>query len=90
MNAPSQLPPERLKHELAAIKSYLIAAEDVMKLGHMPDLTGLESRIAILCESVQNADNDLQKECLPELLALVDHLNVCERYIKKAQESVKT
>lgn len=72
----------QIKHELAAIRNYLIAAQDVMKTGHMPDLTGLENRVAILCEAIQTAEPDAQKECLPELMVLLDQLNSCATDIR--------
>lgn len=77
-------PAPRIRHELEAIKSYLVAAQDVVKSGHMPSLEGLESRIARLCESIQTADADTQQTCLPELFALIEHLNACEKTIRES------
>ena len=77
----------RLKHELAAIKNYLIAAQDVVASGHMPDLTGLENRIALLCQSIQKTEPAVQKECLPELTSLLDHLNLCEKGMRTSHEA---
>jgi hypothetical protein len=75
----------RIRHELEAIKSYLLAAQDVVKTGHMPELEGLENRIARLCESIQGADPETQQTCLPELFTLIDHLNACEKAMRESR-----
>jgi hypothetical protein len=72
-------------HELAAIRNYLLAAQDVVKSGHMPDMTGLENRIAVLCEAIQQAPPDVQGECLPQLHILIEQLNACEQAMRKSQ-----
>jgi hypothetical protein len=73
-------------HEMSAIRNYLIAAQDVVKSGHMPDMSGLENRIAALCEAVQNAEPHVQGECLPQLHELLTQLDACEKVMRESQQ----
>jgi hypothetical protein len=72
-----------LLHEIASIDKYLAAAEDALKAGHMPDMTGLEQRVGALCSTIQSADHDAQQKCLPPLQALLPRLNNCEAGLRK-------
>jgi len=83
MKTPGQTSP--VLHEMNAIRNYLIAAQDVVKSGHMPDLAGLEGRIAALCESILKAEADIQGECLPQLQELLEQLNACEKAMRASQ-----
>ena len=79
-----QNPAVQIGHEITAIKNYLIAAQDLMKSGQTPELAGLENRIAILCQSIKAAPQDTQKECLPELMLLLEQLNSCATDMRAA------
>ncbi len=68
--------------ELATIKNYLKAAEDVLASGYMPDITALGSRVAQLCERIQKGSKDVHEKCIPQLIALVEQLNQCEEKIR--------
>lgn len=79
--------------ELAAIRDYVLKAQDLMRAGKMPDMRGLEERTAALCEIIQKASSDLQKKCAPELVELVHQLDDCEKdlhaFCNEAAESTK-
>jgi hypothetical protein len=71
--------------ELNAIREYLGAVQASLKTGDMPDIAGLEKRVEALCLKVQKADEAVQKQCLPELSALLQDLDECERDLKEWQ-----
>jgi hypothetical protein len=75
-----------LLYEIGSIEKYLAAAEDVLKAGHMPDMTGLEQRVGALCSDIQKAAHDAQQKCLPPLQALLPRLNNCEAGLRKWKE----
>ncbi len=77
-------------HEMASIRNYLVAAQDVVRSGHMPDMTGLENRVASLCESIQKAPSEVQAECLPQLHELLAQLGSCEEVMRGATQSAES
>lgn len=73
--------------EIADVRKYLIAAQDVLKTGFMPDLSSLEKRVASLCENIKKIPQPDQKRCLPDLMALVKQLNDVERDMRVFYET---
>lgn len=71
-----------LMEELATIKAYLTAALGVLDSGYMPDITALESRVATVCERIQKAPQEIHDQCLEQLVALLEQLNLCEKKMK--------
>jgi hypothetical protein len=73
----------RLLEELDGIRKYLGAIQDCLKTGYMPDIASLEKRVSDICLKVQKAEEDDQKQCLPELSALMQSLDDCERDLRQ-------
>lgn len=78
-----------IKKELTDVKNYLTAAQDIMASGHMPDMGGLENRVAALCESIQTAPKDIRQEYLPALLDILETLNACEARMRELYEAMQ-
>jgi hypothetical protein len=78
-----------LLEELASIRDYLDAARAIARDGFMPDMSALEKRVADLCLGIQAADASAQKQCLPELAALLKNLDDCERDLRARHEAGK-
>ena len=74
------MPPlnDPITHELQALHEYVNAIRGVLASGRMPEMIGLEKRIAELCQSINLADPDAQKHYLPELKKLLEYINICE------------
>jgi len=64
--------------EFDSVESYLRAVRDVMDEGHMPDISGLDDRVAKLCDIVQEVSPDIQERCATKLDELLQKLNDCE------------
>lgn len=73
---------EQYLDEIQALRRYLSAAQDVMKTGFLPNLSGFDERIALLCGQLQEEDPALQERCLPELTALLVALDDCGKDMK--------
>jgi hypothetical protein len=80
-------PTHPLLAELATVKNYLSAAQDVLKSGYMPDITALEGRVQSLCEQIQKASKEIHEQCLPELIEVLEQLNRCETEMKLFHEA---
>lgn len=68
--------------EMATIRSYLTATEGVLDSGYMPDITALEERVGQICARIQKAEQEAHDAVLPQLIALVEHLNLCEKKMR--------
>ncbi len=68
--------------EFSAIDSYIAAVRETLRDGHMPDMRGLDSRVADICAALKESPPDVQKECLPKLAEMLDHLDECERDLR--------
>ena len=68
--------------ELNAIRIYLQAVQASLKDGSMPDMSGLDQRIADLCKNLHEAGREVQAQCLPELSVLLKDLDVCEKDLR--------
>lgn len=73
----------QIMHEIEAIKGYLTAAGDVVKSGHMPELVGLEERMAFLCEAIKKSTPETQETCLLHLPLILEQLNTCENAMRE-------
>jgi hypothetical protein len=74
---------------MAAVIRYLDAGQDVLNAGTMPDLRGLEERVAMLCERIKLAPPESHEECLPKLVILLEKLNDTEKAMRSFQEALK-
>lgn len=72
--------------ELATVQSYLVAAQGILDSGYMPDITPLESRVADLCQRVQQAPKEIHDQCLAQLVSLLEQLNLCEKKMRTFHE----
>jgi hypothetical protein len=73
---------QNLAREFSAIDEYLKAVSDILRDGHMPDLSGLDGRVSELCTALQSADPEIQQQFLAQMSALLQKLDVCEKEIK--------
>jgi len=71
-----------LAREFGAIDDYLKAVSDILRDGHMPDLSGLDDRVSELCTSLQNATPEIQQQFVEKLAALLKKLDICEEEIR--------
>jgi len=72
-------------NELNALCQLFTDADASLKKGKMADLTGVDKRVAAVCQTVQESMPEQQKEFLPELTVLINLLNVYEQGIKSMQ-----
>ncbi len=77
--------PQNLLREFDSITTYLDAVHETVKQGHMPDMRGLDKRIADLCAALEQAPQDIQQQCLPKLGAVLEKLDICEAAIRAFQ-----
>lgn len=73
--------------ELNALCQFFSDAETGLKKGQIVDLTGIDARVAAVCQTVQQAIPEQQKEFLPELTVLINLLNIYEQSLRTAQSS---
>jgi len=73
---------QSLLNEFNAIDAYLKAVREILQEGHMPDMAGLDKRVAALCSTLETADTDVQQQCVPKLSDLIKRLDVCETEIR--------
>jgi len=82
---------QSLTHEFEAIDEYLKAVSDILRDGHMPDLSGLDARVSELCSTIQGAEPELQQQFLSKMSTLLEKLDLCERDIRAFHDqSVKS
>lgn len=74
---------ETLK-ELNALCRFFADAEAALKKGKVIDMTGVDARVAAVCQNVQKAMPEQQKEYLPEMTALINLLNVYEETLRSS------
>ena len=48
----------------------------------MPDMIGLDNRVADLCAALKESEPEIQQECLPKLSEMLDRLDECERDLR--------
>lgn len=71
--------------ELDDLKSFFTAAQNQLQVGQITDITGVEKRVAVVCEIVQKAAPAQQEAYLPELTVLIDLLNGYEEDLRRLQ-----
>lgn len=71
--------------ELNELSAFFIQAEATIKGGGNVDMSGMDARIADVCQTVQDALPEQQEQYLPELTALLNLLNSCEMAIHNMQ-----
>lgn len=72
---------ETLK-ELNDLCQFFARAETSLKKGEIVDMNGVDVRVANVCQTVQQAIPEQQKEYLPEMTALINLLNVYEQSLR--------
>lgn len=80
MKPPSPALP--LMDELLSIKNYLIAAQEILQSGHMPDITSLEPRVANLCQNIEALPKEDRTPYLAEMTLTLGKLNELEADMK--------
>ena len=75
------LPPALLA-EFTSIDAYLQAANEILETGHMPDLAGLDGRLAHLCALANQVDPAIRQECLNALARVLKKLDACEEAMR--------
>ena len=84
---------QSLLHEFDSLIKYITAAREIVQSGHMPDLTGMDKRIAEICATLTETDPETQQACLPKLTDILQNLDLCEnemRAFHKAQQEGHT
>lgn len=79
---------QALMQEFDSVDSYVQAVVEVLKEGHLPDISDLDDRVAHLCEGVRSAPVDVQKACLSRLNALLDRIGGCESDMTSFQKAL--
>ena len=74
-------------NEFEAIIKYITAAREIVQSGHMPDLKGLDLRVAALCNALAEADLETQQAFLPKLNDIIQSLNSCEDEMRAFHEA---
>ena len=67
-----------LLDECESLITYVAAAREIVQSGYMPDLKGLDERVADLCAALTLTDPDTKQACLPKLTLFLESLNICE------------
>lgn len=75
--------------ELNELNQFFIHAEATIKKGQTVDMNGIESRIAAMCQTVQDAIPEQQKVYLPELNMLLNLLDSCELAVRSMQQQAQ-
>ena len=61
--------------ELSSIHEFLNAAQEIVRMGHMPDIQALQGRVANVCKEIEGAEKAVQADALPELKKVLAHLD---------------
>lgn len=78
MSMPSEKSLESILKEFDTVEAYLKGVHEILKEGHMPTIADLDDKIAHLCTNIEEAEPDVQEQCMPRLDKLLDKLNNCE------------
>ncbi len=68
--------------ELNELSQFFIHAEAEIRKGQNVDMSGIDARVAELCQTVQQAIPEQQKLYLPELSILLNLLDSCEAALR--------
>ncbi len=74
-------------NELNSLCQFFADAEKRLQKGEVVNMNGIDARVAAVCQTVQKALPDQQKEFLPELTVLINLLDSYEKAIKDAQSA---
>ena len=77
-----------MQAEFDTLDKYLTAARETLRGGHMPDMVGLDARVAQLCKSIEQSESDVQQYCLSRLNDLLQNIDACEAEIRAFHEAV--
>ena len=72
---PIPIPPEHTREELAKVSSLVLTARRLVASGALVDLSALEDRVRLICESVQRMKVEEGRALLEELKALIGRLD---------------
>ncbi|MCL2469671.1 MAG: hypothetical protein FWF24_05515 [Alphaproteobacteria bacterium] len=78
---PKALNLQETLNELHALAAFFLNAEATIKDGGAIDMSGMDERVTVMCEMVQNAPIEQQQLYLPELTTLLTLLDACEQAI---------
>ena len=68
--------------ELNTLCQFFSEAEARLRKGQVIDLSGIDARVAEVCQKVETAMPEQQKQYLPELTVLINLLNTYESALK--------
>ena len=83
----TSIPPAMLR-EFGAIADYIKAVREILQEGHMPDMIGLDERVSALCQAIEQAEVDIQQQCLPKLAELLQNLDHCENDVRATYQEM--
>jgi len=69
------LPKDEAREELAKVSSLVLTARRLVAGGTLVDLSALEDRVRLICETVQQMPREDGQELLEELQALIGRLD---------------
>jgi len=69
------LPKDEAREELAKVSSLVLTARRLVAGGTLVDLSALEDRVRLICETVQQMPREEGQELLEELQALIGRLD---------------
>ncbi len=85
---PANTSPEAVLAELEALKLFFESAQTDLLNGTVVDMTGIDTRIGVICAIAKQAIPDQQKIYLPKLAGLIDLLNAYEKQLRLLQNLV--
>ena len=74
--------------ELNTLCQFFSEADARLRKGQVIDLDGIETRVAEICQKVETALPEQQKQFLPELTVLINLLNTYESALKSLHVSL--
>lgn len=72
--------------ELNELCSFFMEAETKLETGQVTDITGIDTRVSAVCQTVAEAIPEQQKEYLPLMTTLIDLLNGYEQALLSLQK----
>ena len=65
-----------IQRELSVVHTTILAAQNTLKTGEMPNIAGLENHVGEICKAVQNLPPDAQEKCLEDMKNLLKDLDL--------------
>lgn len=75
-------------NELNALRAFFTTAQTQLRAGQIMDMTGIDVRIAAVCQAVQQAPQKQQQVFLPELSILIELLGTYELELRNLQAAL--